>query len=195
MTKNVKITLVLLISLVLFGTLSAQFSPETDIVNIKIYKSFDKIHPGSQVKIAIKANIKNGWHINSVKPKEDFLIPTTIVLDSSSGLNFGKLKFPDSEDLKFDFSDTPLAVYQGNILIGAIITIPKNYELGKKKIKLSFGYQACNNVNCLPPYSVDTTFTLEIVDNKTQISEINSDIFSTQLFGSNHRCPCTYKGI
>ena len=178
MIRNARIKLVLLFSLILFGTLSAQFSPETDIVNIKIYKSFDKIHPGSQVKIAIEANIKNGWHINSVKPKEDFLIPTTITLDSSSSLSFDKLQFPESEDLKFDFSDTPLAVYQGNILIGGIITIPKNYKLGIKKIKLSFGYQACNNINCLPPYSVDTTFTLEIVDNKTPISETNSKIFS-----------------
>ena len=155
-----------------------QFGAPQNIVDLKLYKSFDKVHQGGFLKVAVEVNIKEGWHINSNKPKEDFLIPTELKLDSASGLSFTKLKFPVAKDLKFEFSDTPLSVYQGKVIIGGIINIPKNFNLGDHNVKISFTYQACNNVNCLPPATVDTSFTLSVVDNKTSISETNAALFS-----------------
>ncbi len=154
------------------------FGPENNIVKLEIYQSFDKVQPGGQLKLAVKANIEDSWHINSNKPKEDFLIPTTIELDSSSGLKFTGLTFPQAKEIKFDFSDVPLVVYEKEALIGGIISVPKSVALGKKEIRLKFTYQACNNATCLPPTTIDTTFAIEIVDSKTPISEINSDIFA-----------------
>ncbi len=154
------------------------FGPENNIVKLEIYQSFDKVQPGGQLKLAVKANIEDGWHINSNKPKEDFLIPTTMELDSSSGLKITGLTFPQAKEIKFDFSDVPLVVYEKEALIGGIISVPKSVALGKKEIRLKFTYQACNNATCLPPTTIDTTFAIEIVDSKTPISEINSDIFA-----------------
>ncbi len=154
------------------------FSPQNDIVKLEIYQSFDKVQAGGQLKLAVKALIEEGWHINSNKPKEDFLIPTTIELDSASGLELTKLVFPEAEEIKFEFSDIPLVVYEKEALIGGIISIPKSASLGKKEVTLKFTYQACNNATCLPPTTIDTTFTIEIVDSKTPINEINSGVFS-----------------
>ncbi len=154
------------------------FSPQNDIVKLEIYQSFDKVQPGGQLKLAVKALIDEGWHINSNKPKEDFLIPTTIELDSASGLKFDKLVFPKAREIKFEFSDIPLVVYEKEAIIGGIIAIPKTVKPGEKVVKLKFTYQACNNATCLPPVTIDTSFTIQIVDSKTPINEINPEIFS-----------------
>ncbi len=154
------------------------FGPGKDIVKLEIFQSFDKVQPGGQFKLAVKAHIEEGWHINSNKPKEDFLIPTTLELDSASGLTFVKLSFPEAKEMKFEFSDVPLVVYEKEALIGGTVSVPKSISLGKKSVEIKFTYQACNNATCLPPKTIDTTFTIEVVDSKTPISEINSDIFS-----------------
>ncbi len=176
---NMKRIMGLLFFLAFTFSINAQlFGPENNIVKLEIYQSFDKVQPGGQLKLAVKANIEDGWHINSNKPKEDFLIPTTMELDSSSGLKITGLTFPQAKEIKFDFSDVPLVVYEKEALIGGIISVPKSVALGKKEIRLKFTYQACNNATCLPPTTIDTTFAIEIVDSKTPISEINSDIFA-----------------
>ncbi len=167
--------------LLIFASISVKaqlFGPQNDIVKLEIFQSFDKVQAGGQFKLAVKAIIEDGWHINSNKPKEDFLIPTTVELDSASGLIINKIVFPEAEEIKFEFSDIPLVVYEKEALIGGIISVPKSAELGEKTVRLKFTYQACNNATCLPPSTIDTSFTIEIVDSKTPINEINSAVFS-----------------
>ena len=61
--------------------LYSQFGFANDIVNIKSYQSFDKVYPGNEFKIAIEADVKEGWHINSViKPNDEYVIPTEIII-------------------------------------------------------------------------------------------------------------------
>jgi thiol:disulfide interchange protein DsbD len=169
----------LLIAIILFLTVSnvsAQFGLQQDHVKIESYLSFDKVYPGSEVKLAVKVNIEDGWHINSNKPYEDYLIPTELTI----GITYFELKkvtYPEAHDFKFSFSEKPLSVYEGQIYIGALLETSKDIKPGKYPLKINLNYQACNDRSCLAPTSVEDTLITIVADNQSIVNEINQDIF------------------
>ncbi len=98
-----------IISLLIIISSSAfsQFGGNSDQVKIKSYSSFDKIYPGSEFKVALKVDVAETWHINSDKPKEDFLIPTELTLGDIKGFKLIKKAYPEAKEYKFNFSETP----------------------------------------------------------------------------------------
>ncbi|MCK5086082.1 MAG: sulfite exporter TauE/SafE family protein, partial [Melioribacteraceae bacterium] len=165
--------------ILLFSQLNllAQFGLENDLVDIQIFQSSQQVHENSELKIALKISISESWHINSNKPNEDFLIATEIQLQSDK-FNFALIKFPEAEDIEFSFSDLPVSVYEGEIIIGAVIHIPEGIQEGEYEIPIILTYQACNDATCMPPTDVEKTITIEVVDNSASITEINTEIFS-----------------
>ena len=111
---------------------------QQEIIQIEFFKSFERVHAGGEVKFALKANILEEWHINSNNPNEDFLIPTDLIISSQDEMEFGDMIYPKSHEIKFDFSDVPVSVYEGEVYIGTKIKIPKDIDLGKKEIFIDF---------------------------------------------------------
>jgi thiol:disulfide interchange protein DsbD len=166
-----------IISLVLTSISFAQFGQKTDQVKIKSYSSLDKFYAGSENKIAVKVTIENGWHINSNKPYEDFLIPTEITIDKSDGFDLTKTVYPKATDYTFSFSDKPLSVWEGEILVGGILKIEDKVLPGTYNLLITLDYQACNDMSCLAPTSVSDTLTIEVADRRAIVNQINQDIF------------------
>jgi thiol:disulfide interchange protein DsbD len=169
----------LLIAIILFLTVSnvsAQFGLQQDHVKIESYLSFDKVYPGSEVKLAVKVNIEDGWHINSNKPYEDYLIPTELTIGTTY-FELKKVTYPEAHDFKFSFSEKPLSVYEGQIYIGALLETSKDIKPGKYPLIINLNYQACNDRSCLAPTSVEDTLITIVADNQSIVNEINQDIF------------------
>lgn len=154
----------------------AQFGPE-DLIRINTISSFDKVNVGGQFKIAVKINIKDSWHINSDKPKEDYLIPSQVNIQIPEGFRLEKTNYPPAEEIKLGFSDTPLSAWQGKILIGSLFSVDKNISEGSYKLIINFDYQACNDMTCLPPSSVTDTLIVQVVSSQSVSNEINQDEF------------------
>ncbi|MCX8009684.1 MAG: thioredoxin fold domain-containing protein [Ignavibacteria bacterium] len=148
-----------------------------DILSIDSKINFDKIHPGSELKFLLQVNINSGWHINSNKPNEDFLIPTELTVISSNGLKLKNVVYPKPKEIKLGFSDLPVSVFEGREKIYGTIEIPKNLLPGKYKFDLTLSYQACNDQSCLPPKEVSQTFEIEVVNLTIAIKEINTEYF------------------
>lgn len=155
----------------------AQPNFDEELVAVKSYLSFDKVHAGSELKFALKGKVSDTWHINSNKPNDDFLIPTTVELQHND-FKLENVVYPKVKEYQFGFSDKPVAVYEGEITIAGIIKIPENVQINSYIIPIVFTYQACNDVTCMPPNSIVDTLEITVVDNQTQINEINSEIFS-----------------
>jgi thioredoxin:protein disulfide reductase len=169
--------LTILFSALIFTAISyPQFGIKKDLVKIKSYKSFDKVYPEGEIKLAVKVRIESSWHINSNKPYDDYLIPTKLTIQNKD-FDIVKTSYPEAHDLKLGFSDNPLSVWQNDILIGCLIKASKNLSAGKYPVVVTLNYQACNNATCLPPTSVKDTIEIEVADSKSTISEINQDIF------------------
>ncbi len=168
---------ILLFAVLFFTSLSyPQFGIKNNLVKIKTYRSFDKVYPGGEIKLAVKAKIDSSWHINSNKPYDDYLIPTKLTIENKD-FNIEKTLYPKAHDLILAFSDNPLSVWQDDILIASLVKVNKNLSPGEHPVVVTLNYQACNNATCLPPTSVKDTINIEVAKSTSAISEINQDIF------------------
>ena len=169
----------LFIALFVSSLIYPQFGFEQkEILEFESFQSFEKLQPEGEVKLAFKVIVFDEWHINSNKPNEDYLIPTEIKITSKTPFQIGNLIYPEAHEIKLDFSDVPLQVYEGEIFIGTTLKIPKNTELGLKEIYVEFTYQGCDNATCMAPKTIMDTLSIEVVDQSAQIQEVNSDIFN-----------------
>lgn len=162
----------------------AQFDDEEDVVKFKVFQSYECIHTGMALRIAVKATIKAMWHINSSEPSEDYMIGTSVEIPEGGAFELKEVNYPEPFELMLGFADSPVSVYEGQVFIGGVISIPEDVELGSHKIPIQITYQACNDATCLPPRSVKMDISVEIVDPDTPIKEINQDIFD-KLSGQN----------
>ena len=167
------------IVLFLLGSIvNAQFGSRENLFDGKFYSSFDKVYQGENFQFALKGEIKETWHINSNKPNEDFLIPTEIKLISGNGFTLSGITYPEAKNVEFGFSDKPVSVYEGEILIHGNINVPAEVELGKYEFYLEMTYQACNNMSCMAPVTLRDTINIEVVSKQTPVNQINLQIFS-----------------
>jgi len=154
----------------------AQFGQKSNIVKISLISSQDKVHPNSKLKVALKADVEEGWHINSNKPNEDYLIKSAVI-SGNEKFPFAKIVFPEARTATLSFSDKPVSVFEENFVIGLLINIDKSLSPGNYKIPIQLKYQACNNQSCRPPTSIIDTIQISVVDSNTVINQINKDDF------------------
>lgn len=177
MKKNIYFPAVMmLIFLVSCSFTFAQPVEGKQVIHIKTYQSFDKVYPGSEFGIAVKVNVDSGWHINSDKPNEEFLIPSQIGIDTTV-FKLSRIAYPKPHDLKLEISDIPLSVWESEVYIGVLVKAPQNLASGKYKLPIIIDYQACNNMTCMPPNDIRDTLEIEIADKQAVVNQINSDIF------------------
>lgn len=179
---------IILILLILLPQISfSQFGVKQDIVKIQLVAGQDKAQQSASFKFAVKVIIQDSWHINSNKPNEDFLIPSQLI-SKDPRFPFAKIVYPEAKNLNFEFSEQPVSVYDGDIVMAGLIQIDKNLQLGEYKIPIQLRYQACNDITCLPPTTISDTLFIEVVNNSTSVNELNTELFkdidlsSTSLF-------------
>ncbi len=155
----------------------AQFGFQKNVVTLKAFQSLDKVHAVSEFKIAARLEVDKGWHINSDKPHESFLIPTKLSIDSSKEFVLSKTVYPEASDIKLSFSETPLSVWEGEVFIGGLVQAPSGLAPGKYPLVVNVEYQSCNNMTCLPPVVLKDTLMVEVADNSVNAAEINESVF------------------
>lgn len=169
---------VALLFLCLFVETSAtQALQETNVVQVKVFASHARIHPGESFQAAVVATVKEGFHINSHKPLDKLLMPTVVKFDEKKNIAFGHVRYPEPELKSFSFSADKLSVYEGRIVMSAQGKLSEDISLGDTKASGLLAYQACNDQSCFMPGTVKFEIPLKIVSAGEPIKLINKDIF------------------
>ena len=102
--------------------------------------------------LRLAASIASGWHVNSHRPSEDYLIATEAHLEPLPGVTFGEPVYPEGIRKKFGFSESALSVYETSF----VINVPVLWDVSRPPAAISgrVEYQACNDKSCLAPASV-----------------------------------------
>ncbi len=169
----------------LFISLSASLAAgqnSAPVVDARMVLASEAVHPGSSVKAAVVAQVAPGYHINDHKPTLDYLIPTELKLEPSKDLSVAKLAYPQGEAKRFAFSDTPLSVYEGAVVVGALLKVARTARPGTLTLQGKFDYQACNDHACLPPASVPVTLEVKVVRRSVPLKPVNADVFDKIQF-------------
>ena len=149
------------------------------VVKPQAYVSLDPVPRGREFEVAITVEIARGFHMNSHKPSDDYLIPTTITPQLPPGIKLGDTIYPAGQLKKFAFSpNKPLDVYTGSVTLKLKLLAQANAALGNMTIPVTLRYQACNDAACLPPVKVPVNVALEIAVAGAKARAVHAEVFS-----------------
>lgn len=137
-------------------------SAQPQLVTVKLEKNNLKVTVGTELKVVLNATIQSGWHINSDKPNDEYLIPTTIKSGNKS-FPVSNIVYPKPDERKLAISEKPVSVFENDIKVELTFTINKSTTSGKYKIPILFGYQGCNDQTCMPPTTAVAELNIEVV--------------------------------
>jgi len=149
------------------------------VVKERAYVSVDPAPRGAEFQIAVVVNIQNGYHMNSHKPLDAYLIPTTLTPQLPPGIRLVEAMYPSGQVRKFSFSqDKGLDVYSGSVTLRLRLIADDGARLGATTIPMSLRYQACNDSACLPPVRVPVTVQMQVAAAGTAGHPMHPEIFS-----------------
>jgi thiol:disulfide interchange protein DsbD len=149
------------------------------IVKPNSYVSLDRVPRGQAFQVAVVVNIANGYHMNSHKPTDAYLIPTTLTAQLPAGFTLADTVYPAGHLEKFAFSPSqPLDVYTGSVTLRMKLNAQAAAPLGHSTIPMVLRYQACNQTTCLPPVKVPVSVEVQVVEAGAASHPVHSEIFS-----------------
>ncbi len=118
---------------------------------------------GKSGTVPLSFRVVRGYHINSSKPKSEFLIPTALKIDATTDIVIGRVTYPEGKDMSFAFApDEKLNVYTGDFELGVLVRPLRSVQKGKYMIRGRLKYQACDNAACYPPKQLPVNFEVKI---------------------------------
>jgi thiol:disulfide interchange protein DsbD len=139
-------------ALVLAPALLAQ--EDVQVVEAKALISRDAVRPGETFKAAIILKVQSGYHINDNAPLDEFMIPTALVMAEDPDFEVLEISYPKGRRARFAYSEAELVVYEGEVVLGALLKAKDGLAAGPRTLKGALSYQACNNESCLPPKEI-----------------------------------------
>jgi DsbC/DsbD-like thiol-disulfide interchange protein len=170
------IALTLLASFTFSGTLKAAPEPEPNI-SVVGYFGTDKAQRGRPLQTAIVIDIPNGYHINSNRPLESYLIATQLKVDAPSGVRVGPVSYPRPLLQSFKFSQKKLSVYEKQTRLKFTLAIPANYSGSTIELKTKVRLQSCNDEVCFPPRNYEQTMRINVVNATDKVQRVNGWAF------------------
>jgi thioredoxin:protein disulfide reductase len=151
-----------------------------DVVAPTVYVSLDPVGRGSQFQIAVVAKIRPGFHINAREKSAGYLIATDLRTSVPSGFQLGEVSYPKGALHTFTFSQTPLNVYEGTIVLRLPATALATAPLGAQHIPLKLRYQACSTEICLPPVTLAFDAALNVASSASAAKPSHPEIFGSK---------------
>ena len=181
---NKLVAIAFMLTLFLPNSPSAQgvFLSGEDLVSAKMVENMSIYYPGSSGYLAIVAEIADGWHINSHKPIDKFLIPTEVKVVAPEGIEIEQILYPEPVMEKLGISDEKMSLYKGKVIFGIKFKMADNLPEGSYTIKATLRYQGCNNLTCIEPATKELKKKITIGSITQGAEAINPEIFSSPIF-------------
>ena len=116
---------------------------------------------GAAADSTLKLTLRPGYHVNTNKPSDEYLIPLRLTWNAGAVEATG-VTFPAGEMRKYSFSQKPLAVYTGDFELVTHFKVAANAVAGYSKATGKLRYQSCNDNMCLPPKTLDVSLDVEV---------------------------------
>jgi thioredoxin:protein disulfide reductase len=115
---------------------------------------------GDSVQARIPVSIDPGFHVNSDKPKDEYLIPISLTWTAGGALEPGSVIYPKPTIEKV--ADQQLSVLTGKFDLIANFKIASNAPAGPGAAVGKLKYQACNSNTCFPPRTVEVNVPYQV---------------------------------
>lgn len=126
-------------------------APQAPTINTWGDFAAKSVKPGSTVQGRVYMEIPAGYHTQSNKPSDKYLVATKVDLYTYKGVRTGVITYPPAKFIAFGEEKKKLSVYEGRATFRFNVTVPLDYKEGEVAIKALIRYQSCNDHECYPP--------------------------------------------
>lgn len=145
------------------ASLAATSSPQSP-PNIEVSGSLsvEQAQPGRPARAVVVMDIPSGFHVNSNRPLETFLIATQLQVEAPKGVRVGPVVYPRALLRNLKFSKSKVSVFEGRTAMRFNVTVPANFGADSTEVKASLRYQSCSDEVCFPPQTREVTIPIRI---------------------------------
>jgi DsbC/DsbD-like thiol-disulfide interchange protein len=115
---------------------------------------------GASVQARIPVTIQTGFHVNSDKPSEEYLIPLRLTWTATGALEPGAVSYPKPATAQV--GTQKLSVFTGSFDLVANFKVGATASAGPGAVAGKLRYQACNDRACFPPKTVEVTVPYQV---------------------------------
>ncbi|HVF45675.1 MAG TPA: protein-disulfide reductase DsbD N-terminal domain-containing protein [Pyrinomonadaceae bacterium] len=134
---------------------SAQPSPKPKAQEVVATVDETKLDAGGTGEAAITLDIAEGYHVHSNPASDKFYHATEVKASPQEGLTPGKPAYPKAVTHKFEFSEKPLSVYEGRVVIRLPLNADKTAAKGRHTFNVKVHVQPCDEQVCYPPRDIN----------------------------------------
>ena len=116
---------------------------------------------GGLMEARVTVQLRNGYHVNSNTPAEDYLIPLRLAW-TAAPFEVAETVYPKPKMEKYSFSPKPLSVFTGDFDILTRLKVPVGVAPGPGVLVGKLRYQACNDNSCLPPKTIEVRLAYQV---------------------------------
>lgn len=131
------------------GPLEAPLKPDAAAEVLRYVAEPEVVPAGRKAEVELHLRVRDGFHVNSHRPKSDLLIPTTATVKAAEpGVTVGEVAYPAGESYRFAGDPgEALDVYTGTVTLRVPVVAAKGEHVLQGMVR----YQACDARSCLPP--------------------------------------------
>ena len=157
--SNLALITTLLVPASFFATTGPQSAP-----NIPVNGSLasNETQRGRTVQGTIVIDIPSGYHVNSNRPLEKFLIATQLQIEAPKGIRVGPILYPRPLLRSLKFSKSRVSVFEGRTTIRFSVTVPRSFTGNSAELKTRLRFQSCNDDTCFPPQTREVKLWLKV---------------------------------
>jgi thiol:disulfide interchange protein DsbD len=113
------------------------------------------VKAGARFNVKLLAEVRDGWHLYSLKPMAEGPIATRIWIAEGQPFSLaGAIQSPDPEVVQDPSFGMEVELYEGEAVFTLPVRAAPGAAPGGQKLVVSASYQSCNNKLCLPPKTV-----------------------------------------
>ncbi|MDT7690159.1 MAG: hypothetical protein QOJ70_3720 [Acidobacteriota bacterium] len=121
-----------------------------------------KLDAGGAGEATVSLEVAEGYHVHANPASDRFYVATEIRAEPQEGITPGKPVYPQALSKKFSFSDKPLAVYEGRVVIKLPLRADKDAAKGHHTLRAKIRVQPCNDQACKPPRDIDAPIPVTV---------------------------------
>lgn len=149
-----------LFSLILLSALVSLGLAQAPDPTVTVSAPPKQVAAGAKLTLTVTLTFAEGFHGYQNPPAQEYEIPVTIKVDGKE-FKVVKVAYPAGKDAKIGGSDTATKAYEGSIKIPITLTAPT--KVGAKTLKITVGYQQCDETTCFPPSEISKTVKVNVV--------------------------------
>ena len=127
----------------------------------KVAPDTPKPKPDGVVVVKLALTIKDGWHAYANPAGNEFAIPTVVSIDPKAPAKLLGVEYPAGQ-LEPQPGGESALVYAGKVTATVRLRLHPDVAAGKLTVPLRVRYQACNDVSCLAPATLNVPLELAV---------------------------------